>query len=87
VLVSHHQSSRELGTVAGISNPSAGKHDVSGAGSDSDVPMTSVLLNRRKGCSFSTGIERESVSQASPAKRIFRSIIGAQGCFSLRRLE
>ena len=62
-------------------NPSAGKHDASGTGSDSDVPMTSVSLKRRKGCSFATGIDHESVSQPSAAKRIVRNIIGARECF------
>ena len=73
--------------MTGILNPSAGKHDAPETGSDSDVPMTSVSLNRRKGCSFSTGIDHESVSQPSAAKRIIRNIIGGAKVFSVRRLE
>ena len=88
VLLSHHQLSREFGTVAGILNPSAGKHGGSETGSDSDVPTASVSLKRRKGCSFTTGMDRESVSQPSAAKRIFRNIIigGRKGTFLVRKL-
>lgn len=60
-------------------NPSAGKH-ASTAGSDSDVPITRVLLNRSKGHSFAIAIGHESVSQTNAAKRIFRNAMGARVC-------
>jgi len=68
-------------------NPREGKHDASETGFDSDVPMTSVSLNKRKGCSFATGIDHESVSQPSAAKRIARNIIGSARVSFVRRLE
>jgi len=77
VLLSHHQPSRELGTVAGILNPSAGKHGVSQPGPGLCAPTTNVWLNE---CPSSSGMGHESVSQANATKKIFCNAMGTPGC-------
>jgi len=80
VLLLHHQPSRDVGTVAGILKPSAGKQDVSALATSSgpDVPITIVWLDMSKGCSCAAAVDWESISQGTTAMRAFRNIIGAQ---------